>query len=253
MTHFVRMSSWVAAILLAVLPSIGTAQSNCQPVLTAETSAGAMVKLSLSSSCHANAAATIHHSGMMVSTMLDGNGGFALDFPAMTEAALFMVELDDGAVAVASTEVPSLSFYDRVALQWQGEAGLELHAREFGADYMTEGHVWRGAPRSMDYAALGEGGFLVALGSPAVIGAQRAEVYTFPTATTRQNGEISLTVEAVVGEGNCNQSIEANALRTERDRGLNVRTVTIEIPSCEASGDILVLNNLIENLIIGNN
>ncbi len=239
--------------MLAVLPSIGVAQSNCQPVLTAETSAGAMVKLNMSSTCHSNAAATVHHSGMMVSTMLDSSGGFALDFPAMTEAALFMVELDDGAVAVASTEVPSLAFYDRVALQWQGEAGLELHAREFGANYMTEGHVWRGAPRSMDYAALGEGGFMVALGSPEIDGAQRAEVYTFPTATTRQNGEITLTVEAIVGEGNCNQSIEANALRTESERGLNVRTVTIEIPSCEASGDILVLNNLIENLIIGSN
>lgn len=255
MIRYVRNILTGAALISAgfFLPTTASAQANCSPVMTAETAAGAMVRLSLSSECHADTEAVIHHNGMMISITLDESGVNNFDFPAMTETALFMAEFPDGAVAIASTEVASLSFYDRVALQWQGEAGLELHAYEFGAEFNSEDHVWRTNPRSMDHAALGEGGFLVSLGNGTSSEAYGAEVYTFPTATSRQNGSVTMNVEVVVTEGNCGQTVEASALNAKQDQGLNVRNLTIEMPDCDAVGDILMLNNLVEDLIIGSN
>lgn len=255
MIRYVRQSLLRAALVCAGVfaPAVLAAQENCAPTMTAETSAGAMVQLSISSECHAGSEAVIHHNGMMISVRLDENGSYKMNFPAMTESALFMLEFPDGNVAIASAEVASLSFYDRVALQWQGDAGLELHAYEFGAEFNSEGHVWRQNPRSMDHAALGEGGFIVNLGNGTGENAYGAEVYTFPSATSRQSGRVSLSVEAVVSEGNCGQTVEASALNAKQDQGLNVRNLTIEIPECDAVGDILVLNNLVEDLIIGSN
>lgn len=246
----------VSAVLFcacAILPFSASAQESCVPLMTAETSAGAMVNLTITSECHADSEAVIHHNGMMISVMLDDAGAYQLNFPAMTESALFMLEFPDGNVAIASAEVASLSFYDRVALQWQGAAGLELHAYEFGAEFNSEGHVWHQNPRSMDHAALGEGGFLVTLGNAEGATSHAAEVYTFPSATSRQSGSVSLNVEAVVSEGNCGQTVEASTLNAKQDQGLNVRNVTIEMPDCDAAGDILMLNNLVEDLIIGSN
>lgn len=255
MINYVRKCTFllIAGMSATFHSSVASAQSACNPVLTAQTAAGAMVTLTLSSPCHAGSDFVLHHSGLMVTEVLDDTGNISLDFPAMNTSALFMVEFSDGEVVIASTDVPSLSFYDRVAIQWRGAAGLELHAREFGAAYGSEGHVWRGAPRSMDFAALGEGGFLVELGRGDAEISQMAEFYTFPSATTRQNGVISMSVEAVIEDGNCGRTLEAMAIKAAPDGNMTAKELTVEMPACDAVGDILLLNNLVEDLIIGSN
>lgn len=230
------------------------AQEGCDPVLVAETSAGAMVRVTLSSTCHAGQNVVVHHNGMMITDVLDDTGMMMLAIPALTETALFMAEIgEEGSVAIATTEVPSLSFYDRVALQWQGEAGLELHAREFEADYMTEGHIWREAPESMDRAALGDGGFLVPLGNPSIEDGYRAEVYTFPSATVSGSGMVLMSVEAVVEDFNCEQDVSAQALQVNGDGDLMVRELSIAMPSCESVGDLIVLDTLVDDIKVGSN
>jgi len=228
------------------------AQDGCEPVMVAETSAGAMVRLTVSSTCHAGQEVTIHHNGMMISDTMDGTGMLLLAFPALTETALFMAEFsNDGMVAVAMTEVPSLSFYDRVALQWQGDLGLELHAREFEGAYMSYDHIWRESPRSMDRAALGEGGFMVLLGNSGNEDAYRAEVYTFPSATVSRNGNVLMSVEAVVGETNCNQDVAAQTIQVKSGGDVVVRELSIVMPSCDSSGDLLLLGALVDDIIAG--
>ncbi len=238
--------------LLAGSPLL--AQEGCDPTLVAETSAGAMVRLTLSSTCHAGQNVIVHHNGMMISDMLDGAGMMMLAIPALTETALFMAEIGEvGAVAVATAEVPSLSFYDRVALQWQGNTGLELHAREFEAEYKTDGHIWRESPQSMDRAALGEGGFLVALGNSNIEGANYAEVYTFPSATVSGSGSVLMSVEAVVEETNCDQDVDAQALQVFSGGDLVVRELSIAMPNCESVGDLIVLDSLVDDIKVGSN
>ena len=230
------------------------AQDGCEATMVAETSAGAMVRLTVSSTCHANQDLVIHHNGMMISDKMDDTGMLMLAIPALTETALFMAEFgSDGMVAVATTEVPSLSFYDRVALQWQGDLGLELHAREFEGAYMSDDHIWRESPRSMDRAALGEGGFLVQLGNADIDDAYRAEVYTFPSATVSRQGNVLMSVEAVVGEMNCDQDVSAQAIQVKSDGDMVVRELNIAMPSCESEGDLLLLDSLVDNIKAGSN
>lgn len=241
-----------AGMLLASGPLL--AQEGCDPVLVAETSAGAMVRLTLSSTCHAGQTVVVHHNGMMISDMLDDTGMMMLAIPALTETALFMAEIgDEGSVAIATTEVPSLSFYDRVALQWQGQTGLELHAREFEAEYMSEGHIWRESPASMDRAALGEGGFLVPLGNATIADGYRAEVYTFPSATVSGSGTVLMSVEAAVEDFNCEKDIDAQALQVNAGGDLMVRELSIAMPSCESVGDLVVLDALVDDIKVGAN
>lgn len=244
-----------SAILAAgALTSPVFAQEGCEAVLVAETSAGAMVRLSVSSTCHADQDVVIHHNGMMISDRMDDAGMLMLAIPALTETALFMAEFsNDGMVAVASTEVPSLSFYDRVALQWQGDMGLELHAREFEGDYMSDDHIWRDSPRSMDRAALGEGGFMVQLGNSEIEDAYKAEVYTFPSATVSRQGTVLMSVEAVVSEDNCDQDVSAQTIQVKSDGDMAVRELNLAMPSCDSTGDLLLLGSLVDDIVAGSN
>lgn len=210
-----------------------------------------MVDLSLTNSCQPDTVVTVHHNGMMITEMLDGAGELTLRFPAFSDVALFMAEMEDGSVAVASAEVASLGFYDRVAVQWQGDIGLGLHAYEFGAAFGAEGHVWRDTPYSMDRAALGQGGFLVSLGSAEAAQGMRALVYTFPTETTSQSGMVELTVEAEVTEANCETTVEAQTLQVGLDRDLVVRDLSMTMPTCDTVGDFVVLHGLVESLMVG--
>jgi len=242
------------AIVAATISSPTLAQDGCEATLVAETSAGAMVRLAVSSTCHAGQDVVIHHNGMMVSDSMDDTGMLMLAIPALTETALFMAEFSgDGKVAVATTEVPSLSFYDRVALQWQGDTGLELHAREFNGAYMSDDHIWRETPRSMDRAALGEGGFMVQLGNQNVDNAYHAEVYTFPSATVSRQGNVLVSVEAVVNEDNCDQDVAAQTIQVKSDGDMVVRELKIAMPTCESAGDILLLGSLVDDIQVGSN
>lgn len=244
----------IAGIGFAISASSAFAQEGCAPSVVAETSAGAIVRLTVSSTCHAGQNVVVHHNGMMISDTLDDTGMLMLAMPALTEQALFMAELgEDGMVAIASAEVPSLSFYDRVALQWQGNTGLELHAREFEGEYMSNDHIWREAPQSMDRAALGEGGFLVSLGSDKIENGHRAEVYTFPSATVSRTGTVLMSVEAVVAENNCNENVVAQAIQVKSRGDLMVRELDISMPDCESQGDLVILDTLVDNITVGSN
>lgn len=148
------------------------------------------------------------------------------------------------------TDVTSLSFYDRAAVQWKGDAGLQLHAREFGAAYFEPGHVWAENSGDLGTAARGEGGFLIRLGDAQAPEALLAEIYSFPSGTARQDGAVALTVEAEVTAQNCDRAVEAQTLEIREGSGLRVRDLVVEMPDCAATGDFLVLKNLVEDLNI---
>lgn len=226
---------------------------NCEPTLTAEPGAAAMVSLTLSASCLAGDRVTIHHSGLKFAEVVGDDGNLSVEVPALSEKAVFVVAFTNGDGAVVQTNVDSLPFYDRVAVQWKGSAGVELHAREFGSDYGTSGHVWRGVPRDISAVAGGEGGFLVQLGNPDVPEAMMAEVYTFPSGTSKAEGTVHLSLEAEVTEANCNKDVIAQTIELREDGELRVHEMEMSVPDCDASGEFLVLKNLLEDLTIASN
>jgi hypothetical protein len=226
--------------------------ASCDPELTAKAAPAAMVDLHLSASCLPNARVTIHHNGMMVSVLTDQEGHASVALPALSAEALYIASFENGAGAVARTTVEDLDGYDRVVLQWRGDAGFEVHALEYGADYGEAGHIWNGAPGTMGAALAGTGGFLVSLGDTELTDGLRAEVYTFPTGIA-QAGDIVLSAEAVVTEYNCTRDIEAQALQIGQSGTLDVLDLTLTVPSCEIAGDILMLKNLLQDLKIARN
>lgn len=221
---------------------------NCDLAMRADTVAGAMVELTLSAPCNASERVTIHHQGLMFTEVMQPDGTLKLTVPALNERAMFIASFASGAGTTAATEVGALPFYDRVVLQWKGKAGLQLHAREFNADYFTEGHIWAAASGDLGRAARGEGGFMTRLGQENTPEALVAETYSFPTGTAKQSGAVQLTVEAEVTAMNCADTVAAQTLELHADGQLRVRDLALEIPGCDSTGDFLVLKNLVQDL-----
>ncbi len=230
-----------------------TIPAACDIVAEAQAVAAAMVKVTLNAACLPNERLTVHHNGMIFTEVTDDKGRLNVTVPALAEEAVFVLAFGNGDGAVAQTSVPELSGFNRVVLQWKGAAGFELHAREFGADYEDAGHVWSGAPRDMTAAVLGEGGFMARNGDTDTSDPLMAEVYSFPVAAAAQEGDVALSVEAEVSEANCGLEIEAQALELRGSDQVKTQNLTLAVPDCDAVGNFLVLNNLLQDLKVAQN
>ncbi|WP_371224758.1 hypothetical protein [Roseovarius sp. 2305UL8-3] len=222
----------------------------CEYALTSKSEAAAMVRLTLSAPCMANERFTLHHNGMMISEVTDADGASELVVPALSENATFIVAFPNGEGAVANAQVTSLAYYDRAVLQWRGNGGMQIHALEFGADYGAEGHVSAKVARDQSVAALGQGGFITRHGASDLDEALVAEVYTFPTGVMKRDGDVALRVEAEVTAANCGRDVEAQSIQTGADGTLKTQDLVLAMPDCNAIGDFLVLNNLLNDLKI---
>lgn len=216
----------------------------CDITATATPAPHANVLLTLTAPCKGNARVTLHHSGMMFTETTSADGGLQVTVPAMNQDAVIMIQFDDGKGTVASTQVPDLQGIDRVALQWSGQTGLQVHAREFGAAYGADGHVWSGAASSHN------GGMFQRLGDPAALGAKVVEVYTFPSHGATRAGTVDLTVEAEVTAANCGRDISAQSIELRENQSLRTQDLVLSMPECGSVGDFLVLNNLVDDLKI---
>lgn len=225
----------------------------CSMTANARAMAAAMVNLSMTASCLPNERVTVHHNGMIFTETTSDVGELNITVPALSEEAVFIVAFVNGDGTVAQTSVEELVDFDRVVLQWKGQAGFQIHAREFGADYGTDGHIWVDAPGDLAGAVTGKGGVIINLGDRSVPDALYAQVYSFPKAATSEDGVIALSVEAEVSELNCGQEIEAQSLQVGSDGKLKTRNLTLSVPECDAVGNFLVLNNLLQDLKVARN
>ena len=239
---------------IADLPPEEPAPSfTCEIRLFAQPSAAAMVKLNVDAACMANERFTVHHGGMMFAMATDNDGLAEFTVPALSSAAVFIVTFAEGDSAVATAEVGTMEYYDRAVAQWSGPEGLQVHALEYGANYQEDGHVWAGAAHDIARAAKGEGGFVTRLGDAKLFNPQLAQVYTFPTGTALEAGEVQLSLEAEVTAANCGKDIEAQALQKSGTNQMQARELLIAMPACDAVGDFLVLINAFDDLNIARN
>ncbi len=242
------------AVITDALPTeVAAPTLACDYTLTADTAPGAMVALFLGAPCARDQRFTLHHNGLMFTQVTDGDGHASMMVPALAKSAVFIAAFPNGDGAVANTVVEGLDDYQRVAVQWQGNSGVQLHAFEFGAEMGSEGHVWAAARRDVAAAAEGGRGFMTVLGDATQPEALIAEIYSFPSRTSEHNGAVALQVEAEVTQANCARDIEAQALQMQPGGALNVQELTLAIPECEAVGDFLVLKNLLNDITIARN
>lgn len=221
----------------------------CGVTVTATAMPAAMVALDVMAPCRTEAQVTINHSGLEISATTDALGLLTLDIPAFETPAFFSVTFADGAEEAVLVGLPDLRDFDRIGLSWQGDMGLELHAMEFGAVFGDQGHVWLEAPSAPEDAIAGDGGFLTLLDS----GESSAQIYTLPRATLREGDSVRLSIDAPVTATNCTLDVVARTLRAEGAGPVNVTELTFTVPSCDAVGDVLVLQNLLDDLRLASN
>lgn len=225
----------------------------CEITAEARAVAAAMVNLSMKSLCLPGERVTVHHNGMIFTETTSDTGTLDIMVPALTEEAVFIVAFSNGDGAVAQTKVEELADFDRVVLQWKGETGFQIHAREFGADYGAKGHIWADVPGDVADAVTGNGGLMIKLGDSEVSDALFAEVYSFPKVATSLSGDIALSVETEISQANCGQEIEAQSLEMGEDGQIKTQNLTLSVPECDAIGNFLVLNNLLQDLKVARN
>ena len=218
-------------------------QLGCAVSAESELAPMASVTLSVQAPCYGNQRVTVHHSGLMFTEVTDAQGNLSVTIPALSEKAVFVVAFTNGRGAVAMSEVEGLDQIDRVALQWSGNSGFQIHAREFGAGYGEEGHIWS------DPSAEGQGQ-MVRLGVTDTLAPQITEIYSFNTGTAQASGAIALSIEAEVTPANCGRDILAQSIELSSGSVLRTQDLVLSMPDCEAAGDFLVLNNLFEDLKI---
>lgn len=228
-------------------------KSLCSIDMTAVASAAAMVDISLSANCYPNERVTFHHNGMMFTEATDKDGMLNVSVPALAENAVFIVAFANGEGALADTKVPSLASFDRLVVQSKASSELHINAFEYGAGFRDEGHVAADSNRTKADAAEGIGGFVTRLGDDKQGEALVAEIYTFPTATAQRDGDVHVSVDAEVTTANCGLRVEAQTLEVRRAGSMKVQDLTLPIPSCDAVGDFLVLQNLLQDLKVARN
>jgi len=221
--------------------------SACSLEMTAIEMKMAMVQLHLMAPCHADQIVSIHHSNMVFDAKLDAAGELFVDVPALSENAHFYADFGQAEGILANTVVPDFGDFDRAVVQWAGDQGVELHALEFGASYGEDGHRWAGSEGNFAGAVLGLNGLMVSLGTDLE---HRAEIYTFPSGKSSEDGSIVLSVEGEVRAETCGQTVNAKTIQLRPAQDPLVSRISMTLPDCDEVGGYVLLKNVLEDLTI---
>jgi hypothetical protein len=225
----------------------------CQSDLELTALEGGHVGLRLEATCNPNERVVIWHDGLRFADQTSALGVFEATVPAFRERAKFRVEFADGSSRAAEITAPDANEYDRVALQWVGGENLSIHAFEFGADRGDPGHVHRTRPSPVARLSGAVGGEIHRMGDTGLDAPVISEIYSFPSGHSPRSGVVRLMVEAEVTPFNCAKTVDAEAVQTEPEGGIRTVALALEMPGCEAVGDILVLKNVLRDLRIASN
>ncbi|MCC7319439.1 MAG: hypothetical protein IT542_00515 [Rubellimicrobium sp.] len=225
----------------------------CRTTMTATVLPAALVNLDLDAPCAPLARVTFHHQGMMFSALTDAAGKVGVTVPALADPAVFLADVTGGSGAAAVVPAPDIATLDRAVLQWQGNSGLMLHVREFGADYGSPGHVWAQAPRTPAALLENEGGFLMELGDPAAPEPLFAQVYTLAPGDAGHSGDVALTVEAEVTALNCGRDVAAQTIQIAPGEAPVTLDLALPMPDCAAEGEFLVLSGMLNDIHLAAN
>ncbi|KPP86472.1 MAG: hypothetical protein HLUCCO07_06805 [Rhodobacteraceae bacterium HLUCCO07] len=225
----------------------------CDPEMKVETVAAALVNVSIHAECLPNERVTLEHAEMVFTEATDAEGKLEVTIPALVEDARITATFVDDHAVSASATVSSLEFYDRAVIQSSNDSAVTLHALEYGAEHTDRGHIWSEATGGIENAATGKGGFLITLGDPSMDNARVAQVYSFPTGIAQEEGQVELSVEIEVTDRNCGRTVDAKAMQRSAAGELDIKSLSLTMPDCDAIGDLLVLKNLVNDLKVARN
>ncbi len=222
----------------------------CGLSVSGEAMPGAVVAVDIMEPCAPNARVTITHGPLVFDARTDGVGLLTLDIPALETPAFITVRFEDGTEATTLAGLPDLIDFDRVAITWDEDRELQLHAFAAGAEFGGPGHVWQETPGSLADAITGTGGVLTQLGDASLDAPRLAQVYTVPRAL---RDDLAVSVEVPVTERNCGQPVRAQSIAIAPDGAITARPISFVLPGCDTVGEYLLLQNLFQDLRLASN
>jgi len=218
--------------------------TNCPITLEVMASAQATLDLTLVAPCRASERVVLRHGGLTVTAMTSLTGTLFTSLPGMDPAGEVLIYFNDGLELTAAESLPDLPLYRRFAVQWVAEDSFQLNAYENGASFGEEGHVSAANPQRRLPNVPIEGGYLSLLGDSTAPLPMLAEVYTFPLDPAKP---VALSIEAEVTQATCDRELLGEVLLSESGT-LTKTDLTMATPTCDAIGDVLVLNNPLPDL-----
>lgn len=213
---------------VASLPAAVT----CGAHLSLSPRPGAMLALRLDAPCHAAERVVILSDGLSFTELTTRAGHLALSLPAMRDPATVTVRFMGGDTVTAGANVPALSAFRRMAVQWMAPDAFRIDALEHGASFGDPGDISAGNPGHPVSAKLAKGGFLTVLGNTSVPLPLQAQVYSVPRRLARH---ALVLVEAPVTPETCGRALIAQTL-TAGTRPV-VQDVRLAMPGCAPAND----------------
>jgi hypothetical protein len=170
-------------------------------------------------------------------------GAVFASLPALEADARVSVLFAGGETVEARLSLPEAAEFRRFGVQWLGPQSFEVNAFENGADYGQPGHVSAANPHEPAQTMLPLDGFLSILGDSGVDAPMLAEIYTFPGTPD----PVPVLIEAAVTDATCGREMLGDVLTADRGT-VRMSDLSITMPGCDATGDYLVLKNLVPDL-----
>ena len=208
----------------------GVAAPDCGGRLTLRAEPDAMISGVLSAPCHPSERVVVRHDGLSYTARIAPDGTLALQLPALSTEAVVSILLPDDAVIEASVAVPDAAASHRFGLQSVAGASFDLRISKDDQIRVSAGPA--------DLAAGPQG--VMTLGDASVDDPMVAQVYTYPTDPAAQ---VDVAVEVRITPETCGTEVTAESIVADQGT-VKVTVVSIAIPACDNTGNILVLNNL---------
>ena len=221
--------------------------TDCSITMTAKAEPLAMAALTITAGCLPDEQIVLHHSGLMFSHKTNAAGVAKMTVPALTKKAIFVATFDNGDGALTMINVPDAGQFQRVSLQWQGAKGLQLHAYKDGATHGADGHLsLQTAPLDPDSTEMA-GPFFTDHGITAVPDGFHAEIASFPVDLSGKSQPIKLGVEVEITDENCGRTVAGELVYHSADTHSKGQQLTLYLPKCDAIGDFIVMNAILDN------
>jgi hypothetical protein len=217
---------------------------SCPVTLDVIASDRATLDLTLLAPCRASERVVVRHGGLTITAMTSATGSLFMTIPGLEASGEVSMLFGDGFAAATTQPLPDMAQYRRFAVQWMAEDAFQLNAFENGAGFGDSGHVFAGNPQRPLPNIPTQGGYMNMLGDPAVSVPLLAEIYTYPVDTTQS---VELSIEASVTDATCDRELLGEVLFSEAGK-VTKTDLTMATPTCDAIGDVLVLNNPLPDL-----
>jgi hypothetical protein len=223
-------------------PALAANGEACPMTLDLLADSNAMIGITLVAPCRPNERVMVKHAGLSITGKTSASGTMFLELPALEADARLELSFADGEKIGSRVDMPEVKGMQRFAVQWLDKDQFQLQAFENGADYGQPGHVSALSPHSPPPGMPAKGGFLSLLGDATVDLPMLAEVYTFPG-----TGTAEVLLEASVTPDTCGRELMGETISALGGK-VSVSELTLAMPECDASGDILVLKNLVPEM-----